>query len=223
MGDRVHDDQPDPRTADDAALERIAAALRERGVADRALDARLEGFDARVMAAVLAPPSHDDAYDDLRDPRPRGSWLLRRRTIRIRPLSMLATAAALLLVAFGAAQLLRRPAPAAIASTAAAPPDESTASASRDTVRLVQFVLLAPAASRVELVGDFNHWQGAATPLRRTSAGLWSVELPLPPGRYTYTFVVDGTHFTPDPAAPRALGDDFGTPSSVVTVSGGRT
>jgi 1,4-alpha-glucan branching enzyme len=93
----------------------------------------------------------------------------------------------------------------------------------RDTVRLVQFVLLAPRAAQVQLAGDFNGWQGSATPLRRTASGLWAVELPLPPGRYTYTFVVDGSHFTPDPAAPRALVDDFGTPSSVVTVGGGNT
>jgi hypothetical protein len=42
--------------------------------------------------------------------------------------------------------------------------------------------------------------------------------VPLRPGRYRYTFIVDGTWHR-DPAAPRALEDDFGTPTSVITVA----
>ncbi len=45
--------------------------------------------------------------------------------------------------------------------------------------------------------------------------------MPLAPGRYQYAFVVDGRRFVADPAAPRAVDDDFGQPSSVVTVGGG--
>jgi hypothetical protein len=45
------------------------------------------------------------------------------------------------------------------------------------------------------------------------------VVIPLRPGRYRYTFVVDGTRWSRDPAAPRALEDDFGTPTSVITVA----
>ena len=40
----------------------------------------------------------------------------------------------------------------------------------------------------------------------------------LPPGRYAYAFLVDGQRWIADPAAPPAVGDDFGRPSSVVTV-----
>jgi len=47
------------------------------------------------------------------------------------------------------------------------------------------------------------------------------IEVPLAPGRYGYAFVLDGRRFVADPAAPRALGDDFGAPTSVVTVGGG--
>jgi Carbohydrate-binding module 48 (Isoamylase N-terminal domain) len=82
----------------------------------------------------------------------------------------------------------------------------------------VRFALVAPGASRVSLVGDFNRWDAQATPMRQLGDGrLWLVEVPLPPGRHVYAFVVDGD-VTPDPAAPRAGEEDFGTPSSVVLV-----
>jgi hypothetical protein len=83
----------------------------------------------------------------------------------------------------------------------------------------VEFVLNAPQASRVTLVGDFNNWDPQATPLVQVaSTGRWRAVLPLPPGRYQYTFVVDGTRWVADPGVPQATGDDFGRPSSVITV-----
>jgi predicted carbohydrate-binding protein with CBM48 len=82
-----------------------------------------------------------------------------------------------------------------------------------------QFVLDASRASRVALVGDFNAWDAAATPLVRvSSSGIWTVTVPLAPGRHTYAFMVDGTAWTLDPRAPAAQDPDFGTPSSVVLV-----
>jgi Glycogen recognition site of AMP-activated protein kinase len=86
-------------------------------------------------------------------------------------------------------------------------------------VRSIEFVLRTSADSGVALVGDFNNWDPRATPLRPASDSLWSVVVPLRPGRYRYTFVVDGTQWRRDPSAPRALEDDFGTPTSVITVA----
>jgi Glycogen recognition site of AMP-activated protein kinase len=86
-------------------------------------------------------------------------------------------------------------------------------------VRSIEFVLRTSADSGVALVGDFNNWDPLATPLSPTSDSLWSVVVPLRPGRYRYTFVVDGTQWRRDPSAPRALEDDFGTPTSVITVA----
>jgi 1,4-alpha-glucan branching enzyme len=86
-------------------------------------------------------------------------------------------------------------------------------------VQPVEFVLRTAADSTVALVGDFNDWNPRATPLRPTSDSVWSVVVPLRPGRYRYTFVVDGTRWSRDPSAPRALEDDFGTPTSVITVA----
>ncbi len=83
-----------------------------------------------------------------------------------------------------------------------------------------QFVLVAPQAASVALVGDFNDWDPARSPMRATHSGLWATIVPLPPGRYHYAFLVNGVEWRRDPAAPAALDDDFGAPSSVVTVGG---
>src|SRR5262245_2858909 len=47
---------------------------------------------------------------------------------------------------------------------------------------VVRFVLVAPTASRVSLVGDFNRWNPAALPMRRSHDGsAWTVEVSLVP------------------------------------------
>lgn len=87
----------------------------------------------------------------------------------------------------------------------------------------VRFALVAPAASRVSVVGDFNAWNPAATPLRRAADGrVWAAEVPVTPGRHVYAFIVDGV-LVVDPGAPRAGDEDFGVPSSVVIVRGAET
>ncbi len=149
-------------------------------------------LDVRVMAEVRAHP------------RRRRGWLLRHRTISITPLGILARAAALAAIVAGTmfAVFRLRPAPPTVSAAGAVP-----------------FVVYAPGARSVALVGDFNDWDKAATPLRPTgSTGAWVVTVALPPGRYRYAFVVDGTRWLADPGAPRAPDDDFGTPNSVLTV-----
>jgi hypothetical protein len=86
-------------------------------------------------------------------------------------------------------------------------------------VRPIRLRLAAPASSRVAVVGDFNDWDPAATPLRPGAGGTWVVELRLKPGRYHYTFLVDGRRWERDPSEPRAPESDFGAPVSVLTVS----
>ena len=86
--------------------------------------------------------------------------------------------------------------------------------------RAVQLKLVAPASSRVVVVGDFNNWDPAATPLRSSGRpGVWTVELRLKPGRYHYTFLLDGREWVRDPSEPPAPESDFGAPTSVLTVS----
>ena len=88
-----------------------------------------------------------------------------------------------------------------------------------DTVHVVRFVLVAPGASRVALVGDFNHWNGQMHLLAEGSAeGVWSVSVPLRRGRHEYAFVIDGTQWVTDPSAPASVVDELGGESSVITV-----
>jgi Carbohydrate-binding module 48 (Isoamylase N-terminal domain) len=95
--------------------------------------------------------------------------------------------------------------------------------ASHDTI--IKFVLVAPHAATVSVVGDFNDWDAQATPMKRTpTGGTWSVAIPLRPGRHVYAFVVNGanggTQWVADPTAPLAPEDGLGAPNSVVLVGG---
>jgi 1,4-alpha-glucan branching enzyme len=86
-----------------------------------------------------------------------------------------------------------------------------------------EFIFVNASASKVAIVGDFNDWDAGVSELRRVEKGVWAITIPLAPGRYHYTFVVDGTTWVPDPAAPRTLEDDFGRPNSVITVGDATT
>ncbi|MFI5257727.1 MAG: isoamylase early set domain-containing protein [Gemmatimonadales bacterium] len=83
----------------------------------------------------------------------------------------------------------------------------------------VQFVLVAPAAHSVAVVGDFNDWGLNDSALVATNhEGVWSVTAPVPAGVHRYAFVVNGKQWVADPSAPRSTGDDFGRPSSALVV-----
>lgn len=62
----------------------------------------------------------------------------------------------------------------------------------------VEFSLRAPKARKVRLGGGFNRWS-FDLPMNRRE-GVWRVVVPLPPGRHSYAFEVDGA-WTPDPKA----------------------
>jgi len=190
-------------SAEDPLIARVAAELRRRPPAP-------PDFEARVMAAVRRlPPSL---------PARAWTWLREPRTLAVSPLGGLAAAAGLAaLVIVGAWAATRSPAAGGAARVAAAP------AAARDTHTLVTFVFMAPGARTVTVAGDFDGWDRVQMPMRRDASGLWTLDVPLPPGRYQYAFVVDGRRFVADPAAPRAVGDDFGQPTSVVTVAAGAT
>jgi hypothetical protein len=83
----------------------------------------------------------------------------------------------------------------------------------------VQFVLVAPSARSVAVVGDFNDWGLNDSALVATNHdGVWSVTAPVPTGVHRYAYVVNGKDWVADPSAPRSAGDDFGMPSSVLVV-----
>jgi hypothetical protein len=183
---------------DRSDIERAIAAWREPVRMNSALDARVMAEVARVPA-----PRPEPAW------RKASRWLVRGSAVRLSPVTALAAAAGLVLVTLVGQQWLQPAAPAVptALTTPAAP--------------AVQFVVVIPEAGAVSLVGDFNDWDERATPMRPVAGdGVWSVMVPLAPGRYRYSFLVDGMTWLPDPAAPRGLEDDFGRPNSVVTVGG---
>jgi hypothetical protein len=92
-----------------------------------------------------------------------------------------------------------------------------------DTV--VTFVFPAGNAAQVSVVGDFNQWNAAATPMTRVgNSDYWSVTVPMSVGRHLYSFLAvgkDGERWSADPNAPAAPDDGFGRANSVVLVGKG--
>jgi len=83
----------------------------------------------------------------------------------------------------------------------------------------VQFVLVAPGAHSVAVVGDFNNWGLNDTALvAENHNGVWSVSASVHTGVHRYAFLVNGKEWVADPTAPRAADDDFGQPSSALVV-----
>jgi predicted carbohydrate-binding protein with CBM48 len=135
----------------------------------------------------------------------------RARVWSIRPIAAIAAAIVFMAVGGGMA-LMFRPSPS--------PSRQALEIQAVPGVARVRFSLVAPRASAVSIVGDFNQWNPRTLPLRRAADGrTWEVEVPLAPGRYAYSFVVDGA-IARDPSAPQSTDDDFGSPSSVLMVSG---
>lgn len=59
-----------------------------------------------------------------------------------------------------------------------------------------------PAAERVALVGEFNGWDKASTPMKRLRNGEFTVTLDLEPGRsYQFRYLVEDSYWTNDDEA----------------------
>lgn len=193
-----HDERNMTGEPHDAFVRSVADAL-------RAAEPARPDLTERVMHLVH--------FDERRSRVVARGWWTRRRTIQL-PYSAVGALAAAVVIAV-AAVIVGRMMPRSPNAVQAV----ASATAKTDTVRIVRFMLLAPSASSVSLVGDFNNWQRSATPLRPAGApGVWAVSLPLPPGLHQYAFIVDGTRWTPDPATSTTVTDDFGTTTSVIAV-----
>lgn len=80
------------------------------------------------------------------------------------------------------------------------------------------FVTLYPRASSVQIAGDFNNWQPAATAMERVGdSGVWQAKLKLPHGTYRYRLVVDG-QWQQDPYNERTELNPYGELNSVVEI-----
>jgi 1,4-alpha-glucan branching enzyme len=85
--------------------------------------------------------------------------------------------------------------------------------------RRTVFLLEAPEAGLVSLVGSFNDWDEKSHRMNKNDDGIWEKILMLYPGRYEYKFLVDGQWWN-DPGNDRVCVNSFGTLNSVVEVSG---
>ena len=86
--------------------------------------------------------------------------------------------------------------------------------------RGLSFSIVAPDARTVSVAGSFNRWDPSSRPLSGPDRlGRWTVTVDLPPGRCEYLFVIDGSEWVLDPAAP-SVDDGLGGRNSIVTVAG---
>jgi hypothetical protein len=211
---------------DDRVLERAVDALREVPPVDAAAVARIVTSAARIRE-IDAEPHADDLLPAAR------SWMLRWPTV-----AAIAASAAVggYLIGGGRHQAAPETASGGSSTVVVVPPPSSlpptgvgisgpsvpvaqASAAAADALPIpTQFVFEGRNAKRVALVGDFNGWDESSAPLQREHGStLWSVTVPLLPGRHVYAFLVDSV-WTTDPHAPVTHDPDFGVTSSVVIV-----
>jgi len=90
--------------------------------------------------------------------------------------------------------------------------------ATRKTVKPINFICIAPNAQRVTLIGDFNDWDPNAHPLKRHVDGSWSLQVTLGHGHHHYQFLIDGKP-TLDPRAQGVARNEQNEKVSLLAVS----
>jgi hypothetical protein len=201
----------------DPIIDRIAREAQRPAAVDA-------GAKARLIAAIRAegaPGSFEDSVDVVAAPR--------RPQIMLSAPRFAALAAGLvgIGVLVGSAFNFGRDSqptgqPQVVAANG---PSSRLPASSTDT--LMTFVFVAQGASNVSVVGDFNQWDAAATPMKRIeNSNAWTVTVPLSAGRHLYSFYAvgaDGEKWLADPNAPAVPDDGFGRVNSVVLVGKGST
>jgi anti-sigma-K factor RskA len=134
-------------------------------------------------------------------------FLLRGRVLRWNMATALAAAVVLIITVAVVSQQERVPGDVALQH----PAGQTEAV----TVRLNFY---APHAKQVAVAGDFNKWQVDTHRMDRQAGGVWTVEVTLKPGVYSYMFVVDGKAWLTDPDAESYQDDGFGSQNAVMRV-----
>jgi hypothetical protein len=80
------------------------------------------------------------------------------------------------------------------------------------------FHLEAPLAGSVQLAADFTDWEKSPIDLIKSDNGIWRAVISLPPGDYSYRFIIDG-EWCDDPHPLRLVPNPFGTVNAVVRVA----
>ncbi|MGQ0537351.1 MAG: isoamylase early set domain-containing protein [Gemmatimonadaceae bacterium] len=168
-----------------------------------------DGFDARVMAAIRTAHLSVVRGERAHEGRPG------RKRVFVPAIAGLAAAAVLTFMivrTVGESNAPERYAAAKLIPVADARGEESMA------FQDVVLAIYLPAAQSVAVMGGFNDWDGARSPMKRQADGTWIVTLRLPPGSYEYQFLMDGAVRMTDPASP-ATDSEFGEANSVLTVA----
>ena len=194
-------------------IERATSALRTLAPANPLATARIL---MAVRARRVQPPSRFTVVLE---------WM-QEPTLSLASAGFLAAAALVIgFVTRGAISAINNPSTESAVSQPSAPPSGTVpmlAAAARNEVRAVPVQIAffeARDAKQVSVVGDFNNWDGSASPMKRLGAdGPWTVTVFAEPGRHLYALLVDGTTLVADPRAPRTRDLDFGGDASVLMV-----
>jgi hypothetical protein len=85
-------------------------------------------------------------------------------------------------------------------------------------LKSAEFHLDAPFAQSVKLAADFTEWEKFPLDMMKSEDGVWYTTVPLPPGHYSYRFIVDG-EWCDDPCPILRLHNNpFGRANAVMEV-----
>ena len=87
----------------------------------------------------------------------------------------------------------------------------------RGQKRRVTFLLSAPGAKDVSLVGTFNNWDIDKHHMKLNGEGVWTKTVIISPGTYEYKYYVSGEWWH-DPANENVTHNEHGTLNSIITV-----
>jgi hypothetical protein len=192
----------------DPLVRRAIDELRREPLTDRAAVARV----VAAAAAARIAPADDEVTVHVARPRSARWWTA----------GGIAAAAAIAGFALSSARRPAAPVVTAAATVASGSALElqPVASSSADALPVTkQFVFHSRSARSVSVVGDFNRWNAENARMTRAADGdLWSVTLPIIPGRHMYAFMVDDSVFVLDPREATSRDADLGVQASVIVV-----
>jgi 1,4-alpha-glucan branching enzyme len=84
--------------------------------------------------------------------------------------------------------------------------------------RRITFSIEAANAGKVYLAGEFNDWNPAKSPMKKSADGKWKKQISLPPGEFEYKFLVDD-QWIEDPQNDDARPNCFGTWNSLIHIT----
>lgn len=186
-------------------------------------------FADRTMMAVAREPAPDEASRTL-GAQLRRWWatLTGPVTLRVRPVSAVATALLTLIVTVGALNWSVAPTgqsapsarPAATSSSESATVQQTASQVSSNGQTVwVRFLYPNSEADSVAVAGDFNQWEPVPlSPHTVDGKTVWTGLVPVPQGEHEYQFLINGDRWVTDPLAPVKRNDGFGAENAVLNI-----